>query len=156
MASDSETESGSNGTNPSNAANSTIPQSVNGVEKNTDDHSSPMDVDGNISPGTELSFLITQCRIASGDLNLSQELIETGISTNDTDMVKNELTDIDKCVVDFNTPHAKLVDLCQRKKLDITEHEDRRKKFLLTLKILKVKISKFLSTSGSTESAENG
>ncbi len=81
-------------------------------EKRNMDQTTAMDVDNkNIDPGTEFSFLVTQCRIAVGDLNLSQELIETGVAINDLDMVKNELKDLNKCMDDFNTPHIKLIDL---------------------------------------------
>ncbi len=83
------------------------------------DQATAMDIDSkNTDPGTELSFLVTQCRIAVGDLNLSQELIETGVATNDLDMVKNELKDLNKCMDDLNAQHMKLVDFdfCHRNK----------------------------------------
>ncbi len=85
---------------------------------------------------------------------MSQELKETGVASNDPDMVKNELKDLNKCMDDVNTPQMKLIDFCHRNKLDVGEHVDRRK-FLVTFKNLKVKVAKFLNTSENIENAEN-
>jgi len=101
----------------------------------------------------------TKCQVAFSDLNLSSEIVESAICADDSDIVKSEISDIDKSVENFNCSHMQILDYCRKYGVESAEFDDRRKRFLVTVKGLKVKISKFLKSAennNNSNGSENG